>query len=143
MLRLWPFGYVSTKNGFIFNTSTNSSLLWVNTSVISVNTTFLVLIKSLISSFLSCVRLLKQENLKINRGEIMLGAIIGDIAGSYYEVLEILERKNKAAIVVYFCSEGDCVWNVARNYNASVDEIMKINAVDSVLSAEKALLIPC
>ena len=54
-----------------------------------------------------------------------------------------LERKNKAALAVYFCCEGDCVWDVARNHNASVDEIMKINSLENdILTGGKMILVP-
>ncbi len=54
-----------------------------------------------------------------------------------------LERKSKAALTVYFCSEGDCVWDIARNYNASVDEIMKLNSLETEeLLDGKMILVP-
>lgn len=55
----------------------------------------------------------------------------------------IKEKKNKSALTVYFCSEGDCVWEIARNYNASVDEIMNINSLESdCLQEGKMILVP-
>lgn len=54
-----------------------------------------------------------------------------------------IERKNKSALTVYFCSDGDCVWDIARNYNASVDEIMKINSLENEdLTYGKMILVP-
>ncbi len=54
-----------------------------------------------------------------------------------------IERKSKAALMVYYCSEGDKVWNIARNYNASVEEIMRMNSLeDDSLPEGKMILVP-
>ncbi len=54
-----------------------------------------------------------------------------------------IQRKNKNAMTVYFPNEGETVWDIARNYNASVEEIMRINALDSQnLCSGKMLLVP-
>lgn len=49
----------------------------------------------------------------------------------------------KCAMTIYFTAENECVWNIAKHYNASVDEIMKINDLsDECLPANKMILIP-
>ncbi len=54
-----------------------------------------------------------------------------------------VERKNKCAMTVYYPSEGETVWDIARNYNASIEEIMRINSLDSQnLSEGKMILVP-
>lgn len=54
-----------------------------------------------------------------------------------------VERKSKAALTVYFPTENECVWDIARNYNASIDEIMRINQLeDDKLTEGKMILIP-
>lgn len=54
-----------------------------------------------------------------------------------------VERKSKAALTVYFPTENECVWDIARNYNASIDEIMRINQLeDDKLMEGKMILIP-
>ncbi len=54
-----------------------------------------------------------------------------------------IERKSKAALTVYYCSSGECVWDIARNYKASVDEIMKMNSLENdMLEDGKMLLVP-
>lgn len=77
------------------------------------------------------------------------------ISASVYEInsvnavvdVKLLENsaapKREYSMIIYFAQGGESVWDIAKHYKASPDEIMKINAVDSVLSAEKALLIPC
>lgn len=56
---------------------------------------------------------------------------------------QTIECKSKAALTVYFCSEGDCVWDIARNYNASVDEILKINSLEKEeLGEGRMILVP-
>jgi hypothetical protein len=38
-------------------------------------------------------------------------------------------RTNNCSLTVYFTSGKECVWDIARIYNASVDEIIKINNI--------------
>ena len=46
-------------------------------------------------------------------------------------------------MTIYFTGEGECVWDIAKHYNASVNEIMKINELESECLPEgKMLLIP-
>ena len=55
----------------------------------------------------------------------------------------ILERNNNSALTVYFCSQGDNVWNVARKYKASVDQLMQMNSLESEdLTEGKMILVP-
>jgi len=98
---------------------------------------------------LSCGYTLTSSNNAEIRIELGINAAIYEkrelslISDMSVDTEQILERKNKAAIVVYFCSEGDCVWNVARNYNASVDEIVKINSLENEdLTEGKMILVP-
>lgn len=54
-----------------------------------------------------------------------------------------IERKGKAAMKVYFAEENENVWDIARNNNASVEEIMHINNLsEDRLTAGKMILIP-
>ncbi len=49
----------------------------------------------------------------------------------------------KCAMTIYFTADGECVWDIAKHYNASVEEIMKINELDEECLPEgKMLLIP-
>ena len=46
-------------------------------------------------------------------------------------------------MTVYFTTADECVWDIARIYNASVDEIMSINALeDSCLKQGTMILVP-
>lgn len=52
-------------------------------------------------------------------------------------------RKSDSAMIIYFPEENESVWEIARNYNASVDEIMRINELDSdVIPNGKTILVP-
>ena len=54
-----------------------------------------------------------------------------------------LVRKGATALTVYFPSADECVWDVARNYNASVEEIMRINNLENECLLEgKMILVP-
>ena len=52
-------------------------------------------------------------------------------------------HNSKCAMTIYFTAEKECVWDIAKHYNASVDEIMKINDLnDECLPENKMILIP-
>lgn len=53
------------------------------------------------------------------------------------------EKRRKGAMTIYFPSNNECVWDIARIYNASVDEIMRINELESdKLTSGKMILVP-
>ena len=48
-----------------------------------------------------------------------------------------------SAMIVYFADSGEQLWDIARRYNSSPDEIAQINSLDgNVLNVAKALIIP-
>lgn len=56
---------------------------------------------------------------------------------------ETVAKKTKGAMTIYFPSNHECVWDIARIYNASVEEIMRINELESEqLTAGKMILVP-
>ncbi|MEE1074592.1 MAG: LysM peptidoglycan-binding domain-containing protein, partial [Acutalibacteraceae bacterium] len=56
---------------------------------------------------------------------------------------ETVARKTKGAMTIYFPSNNECVWDIARIYNASVEEIMRINELESEnLDGGKMILVP-
>lgn len=67
-------------------------------------------------------------------------ALISDMA---IDENSLLEKKGRAAMTVYFPTENEHVWDIARLYNASVEEIMKINNLDNdILTEGKMILVP-
>ena len=53
------------------------------------------------------------------------------------------QKFRKSAMTIYFPNNKECVWDIARIYNASVDEIMRINELESEeLTAGKMILVP-
>lgn len=53
------------------------------------------------------------------------------------------ERRAKGAMTIYFASENELVWDIAHHYNASVEEIMKINNLESdELTQGRMILVP-
>ena len=50
-------------------------------------------------------------------------------------------KKNKCAMTVYFTSKDECVWDIARKYNASVEEISKINSLDDSSFKEGSMIL--
>ncbi len=53
------------------------------------------------------------------------------------------ERKSNSAMVIYFPDEEESLWDIARSYNASVDEIMRINDLENnIIPKGKMILVP-
>ena len=53
------------------------------------------------------------------------------------------QNNSKCAMTIYFTAENECVWDIVKHYNASVEEIMKINELsEECLPENKMLLIP-
>lgn len=54
-----------------------------------------------------------------------------------------IASNSKGAMTIYFPSSNECVWDIARIYNASVEEIMRINELESdKLTAGSMILVP-
>lgn len=54
-----------------------------------------------------------------------------------------IERCRKSALTIYFPNHNECVWDIARIYNASVEEIMRINELESeCLTGGRMILVP-
>ena len=54
-----------------------------------------------------------------------------------------MARKTKGAMIIYFADANENVWDVAKNYNASVEEIMRINELEGEEIPEgKLILVP-
>ncbi len=54
-----------------------------------------------------------------------------------------IERKDRGAMTIYFASEGESVWDIARRYSASVEEIKQINdIINENLDDDKMILVP-
>lgn len=52
-------------------------------------------------------------------------------------------RKSKGAMTIYFTNKGECVWDIARTYNSSVEQIMTINQLeDQCLKEGTMILVP-
>ncbi len=60
------------------------------------------------------------------------------------EVQEGVGKKDKkSAVIIYFCSGGESVWEIARKYNTTVEEIMQENDLKAdYLENKRMLLIP-
>lgn len=54
-----------------------------------------------------------------------------------------LRRQNKGAMTVYFASAGETLWDIARHYNAGVEEMMQLNHCSGEpLPQDRMILIP-
>lgn len=53
------------------------------------------------------------------------------------------KKDKKPAIVIYFCTGGESVWDIARKYNTTVEDIMQENELSAdYLENKRMLLIP-
>lgn len=53
------------------------------------------------------------------------------------------KKEKKPSVVIYFCSGGESVWEIARKYNTTVEEIMQENDLGAdYLENKRMLLIP-
>lgn len=50
-------------------------------------------------------------------------------------------RSSRSALTVYFTGADECVWDIARTYNASVDEIMRINELETDCLKEGSMIL--
>lgn len=56
---------------------------------------------------------------------------------------EKIKVNDDCAMKIYFASEGEKIWNIARRYNASVNEIQSINHIDNdTVNEPRMILIP-
>lgn len=92
--------------------------------------------------------LLSPENIEI-RADISVNAAIYEknemslISDFCVDKNKLNCSNKKGAMIIYFTSEGDRVWDIARIYNSAVQDIMKINNLESeTLPEGKMLLIP-
>lgn len=84
------------------------------------------------------------------RAEINISAIVSEVTGvCVVSGIEVLEDKPKASrpdssLVMYFAAKGEKLWDIARMYNTSCDEIMTVNELGGdTIVADRMLLIPC
>ena len=55
----------------------------------------------------------------------------------------IKKNKSNCAMIVYYADTGEKIWDIARKFNSSPDEITQINAIESgEIKCQKTLLIP-
>lgn len=54
-----------------------------------------------------------------------------------------ISKEKRGAMTVYFADSGEKIWDIARYYYASVDEIKQINQInEDILACDKMILIP-
>ncbi len=56
------------------------------------------------------------------------------------ETKEGAEKKKKPGLIIYFCSGGESVWDIARKYNTTVEEIMQENELTADYLENKTML---
>ncbi len=65
---------------------------------------------------------------------VVTGLVPGDVRS---------DSADRSALTIYYASAGEDVWDIARRYRSSVDEICQINDIrDNRLTAAKMILVP-
>lgn len=92
--------------------------------------------------------IMSPENIEI-RADISINAAIYEtnemslITGVNVDENTPITEHSKTALTIYFPSKDECVWDIARIYKASVEEIMRINSLESdKLKPGKMILVP-
>ena len=75
------------------------------------------------------------------------GIVLSSFNQKYISSIDISENSNKSekscALSIYFCDDGEDVWNIARRYNTTVEAIMNENDLnDRIISESRMMLIP-
>ena len=54
------------------------------------------------------------------------------------------KKSKKCSVTIYCINKGDTLWNLAKKYNTTIDEIMNINEIENQdeLIAGKKIIIP-
>ena len=74
---------------------------------------------------------------------VMSNRRISVICGMETDESKPADRNDAAALTVYFADEGESLWQIARKYLSSIDEIRKINGInDDILKAGQMILVP-
>lgn len=56
---------------------------------------------------------------------------------------EMIKNKKSYALTIYFCNDGEDIWNIARRYNTTVDAIMNENDLsERIIHKGRMMLIP-
>lgn len=98
-------------------------------------------------SVISCGFTINSPNTLEIRAELALNAaVLQERNIELITDIELDERKLKqkeknCSLTVYFVSGQECVWDIARIYNASVDEIIKINNIQGEFVSDGSMLL--
>ena len=54
------------------------------------------------------------------------------------------QPEKKASITIYVVGEGDTLWKLAKKYNTTIDELVKINSIENIdyIEVGSKLIIP-
>lgn len=91
-------------------------------------------------------------NCRLNSGTVEFNAEINIIANVNKQLecrvlTELEENENgkfadrKSSLVIYFCLGGESVWDIARKYNTTIEEIMEENSLTTDYLEEKTMLL--
>ena len=98
-------------------------------------------------SVVSCGYTINSPTMLEIRADLALNAAVLEKQGiELITDLKLNEQKlkpkhNNCALTVYFVSGQECVWDIARVYNASVDEIIKINDIKGEYASDGSMLL--
>jgi hypothetical protein len=75
------------------------------------------------------------------------GIILSEFSKKYIGSIEISEdstkREKDCALTVYYCDEGESVWNIAKRYSTTVDAVMHENDLsEHLIESGRPILVP-
>ena len=104
-----------------------------------------------------CIPDVKTNNISYNlldagrleiRADLIMNAVIYDeISNNVVTSVEIETEKekqnNSLPLILYYSTEGEEIWDIAKQYNASPEDISKLNDISGdIIENDKVLLIP-
>ena len=78
-----------------------------------------------------------KHKIKINRNRLL------SVINSLEETGEIIDKKNRPSITIYIVQRNDILWDIAKRYNTTIEEILQANenlSPNNILPGEKIII---
>jgi hypothetical protein len=78
-----------------------------------------------------------KHKIKINRNRLL------SVINSLEETGEIIDKKNRPSITIYIVQRNDILWDIAKRYNTTIEEILQANenlSPNNIMPGEKIII---
>lgn len=78
-----------------------------------------------------------KHKIKINRERVI------NVINSIEETGEMIDKRNRPSITIYIVQRGDMLWDIAKRYNTTMEEILQANDSinpSNIMPGEKILI---